>query len=152
MIITKLIRQIFPTKIFWKKNRLIFFKCFTFLKYLWFLPGQNSPLIIQGQLCTSYRVCSCPWIIVQKDSYFLVNCKWSNWGNYSACPVTCGGGTQIKIRTKLVVEDHGGVCHGLSHQERQCNTYPCPYPGILQYYTPNYCIQIKGYNSKIRVL
>ena len=58
-----------------------------------------------------------------------MNCTWSSWGNYSACPVTCGGGTQTRTRTKLVVEKNGGICSGLSYQERQCNTEPCP--GIL---------------------
>ena len=48
------------------------------------------------------------------------------WGSYSTCPVTCGGGTQIKTRTKLVVEDHGGTCSGLSHQDQLCNNDPCP--------------------------
>ena len=48
------------------------------------------------------------------------------WGSYSTCPVTCGGGTQIKTRTKLVVEDHGGTCSGLSHQDQLCNKDPCP--------------------------
>ena len=55
-----------------------------------------------------------------------VNCKWSSWKSYTRCPVTCGGGTQIRTRTKLIVEDHGGICSGLSNQERQCNTDPCP--------------------------
>ena len=55
-----------------------------------------------------------------------MNCTWSSWGKYSACPVTCGGGTKIRARTKLVVEDHGGICSGLGYQDRQCNTARCP--------------------------
>ena len=54
-----------------------------------------------------------------------MNCRWSRWGSYSACSVTCGGGKQTRKRTKLVVESHGGICHGLSYQYATCNTDPC---------------------------
>ena len=69
-----------------------------------------------------------------------VNCKWSSWQSHTTCPVTCGGGTQIRTRTKLVLEDHGGICSGLSYQERQCNTDPCPGisgPGMQGRYSQN---------------
>ena len=61
------------------------------------------------------------------QNLFSEDCEWSSWGDYSTCPVTCGTGTQIRARTKLVVEDHGGQpCSGLGYQAQQCNTAPCP--------------------------
>ena len=54
-----------------------------------------------------------------------VNCKWSSWESWRTCPVTCGGGIQIRTRTKLFSHAFS-VCLGKSHQEKQCSTNPCP--------------------------
>ena len=69
-----------------------------------------------------------------------MDCEWSSWGDYTRCTVTCGNGTQIKTRTKLGFEKHGGSCPGLSHEKQQCNTAPCPRPGT----THKCCLQCSG--------
>jgi hypothetical protein len=54
-------------------------------------------------------------------------CPWSTWGTWSECTQTCGGGKQIRIRTK---EDVSGgnypECEGFEDEERPCNEEPCP--------------------------
>ena len=71
----------------------------------------------------------CLPISLPLQNLFSVDCEWSSWGDYSTCSVTCGTGTQIRERTKLVVEDNGGQpCSGSIgyHQDQQCHTAPCP--------------------------
>ena len=55
-----------------------------------------------------------------------VNCRWSDWGSYSSCSKTCGGGTQSFSRSKVINEANGGSCPGLSTMARNCNTENCP--------------------------
>ena len=57
---------------------------------------------------------------------FSVNCKWSNWGSYSSCSKTCGGGTQSRSRSKTIIEANGGSCPGSSTMTKDCNTQNCP--------------------------
>eukprot|EP00105_Crassostrea_gigas_P023961 XP_011444035.1 PREDICTED: SCO-spondin isoform X3 [Crassostrea gigas] len=57
--------------------------------------------------------------------------NWASWGSYSACSVTCGGGTQGRNRTcSNPVPQYGGkVCSGSSSSSQSCNTHNCPIDG-----------------------
>lgn len=50
--------------------------------------------------------------------------KWSEWGTWSACSKTCGGG--VKNRTRTCLTDSIGVpCLGNYFEEISCNTQKC---------------------------
>nr|CAG2208149.1 unnamed protein product [Mytilus edulis]CAG2208150.1 Delta and Notch-like epidermal growth factor-related receptor,Delta-like protein B,Fibropellin-1,Protocadherin Fat 1,Protein jagged-1b,Protein delta homolog 2,Fibropellin-3,Coadhesin,Neurogenic locus protein delta,Protein crumbs homolog 1,Thrombospondin-2,Protein jagged-1,Protein eyes shut,Delta-like protein 3,Delta-like protein 1,Delta-like protein 4,Neurogenic locus notch homolog protein 2,Protein crumbs,Sushi, von Willebrand factor type A, len=57
-----------------------------------------------------------------------VNGVWSEWSKYSACPVTCGGGTNTRTRAcDNPAPAHGGKdCDGTSSEKGACNTLACP--------------------------
>ena len=55
-----------------------------------------------------------------------MDCEWSEW-SIGECSLSCGGGTRIDTRDKVVEEDHGGSCDPMGNQrEEPCNTEDCP--------------------------
>ncbi|XP_071136604.1 coadhesin-like [Mytilus edulis] len=71
-------------------------------------------------LDTEYTMCwsgECP-----------VNGGLSEWSKFTACPVTCGGGTNTRTRAcDNPTPAHGGNdCVGASSENRDCNTQACP--------------------------
>lgn len=61
-------------------------------------------------------------------SFSAVNGGWSNWGAWSSCTVTCGRGTQTRMRTCTNPPPAigGADCRGISSQTQSCNTNGCP--------------------------
>ena len=61
---------------------------------------------------------------------FIVNGGYSDWGPYSMCSKTCGGGVQMRKRTCTNPPPaHGGKdCSTLGPQTstRECNIQECP--------------------------
>ena len=59
---------------------------------------------------------------------FTVDGNWSEWSDWDACPVTCGGGVQNRSRTCTNPPPaFGGMpCPGESDETRSCNEDPCP--------------------------
>ena len=57
----------------------------------------------------------------------LVDGGWSSWGTWSGCSVTCGGGSQTRVRTCSNPPPSGGGenCRGSSSELRSCNTQGC---------------------------
>ena len=56
-----------------------------------------------------------------------VDCRWDNWGQWTTCSKTCGGGNRQRTRTIGQVAEHGGLaCSGLSSEEQTCQTNGCP--------------------------
>lgn len=54
-----------------------------------------------------------------------VDCKVSGWGNWSACSVSCGGGTQSRSRTVTQRKwNNGAACPNLL-ESQSCNTQGC---------------------------
>lgn len=70
---------------------------------------------------------------------FAVHGNYSDWSDFMACSVTCGGGKQYKTRTcDNPPPQHGGNnCSklGLSRISRPCNTQNCP--GMKNNYLAN---------------
>ena len=57
----------------------------------------------------------------------LVDCEWDEWGDWSTCSLTCGGGEQTRSRVILRPEAFGGVpCVGPPEETRACNEDACP--------------------------
>ena len=57
-----------------------------------------------------------------------VQCEWSTW-SVDNCSKTCGGGTRLKTRKK-VVEEIASTCNGKTIMQENCNEFGCP--GIFQ--------------------
>ncbi len=57
----------------------------------------------------------------------LLDGNWSDWGNWTACSKTCGGGTQERNRSCTnPAPAYGGLdCDGPSTGTRKCNSFPC---------------------------
>ena len=59
--------------------------------------------------------------------YFLVDCEWDMFGNWSQCDKICGGGSKFRTRDIKVATDCGGqTCEGNTQEQQSCNTQPCP--------------------------
>ena len=56
---------------------------------------------------------------------FAVDCEWGEW-QVGQCSVTCGGGTRMNTRSKLLEEQFGGVCFGDEVLTESCSTEACP--------------------------
>ena len=75
--------------------------------------------------------------------FVIVNGGWSDFGEWSECSVTCGGG--IKERTRTCTNPpraYGGLdCVGDNKEEEACNTQACKVEKgkkkVLPYYQLN---------------
>eukprot|EP00931_Biecheleriopsis_adriatica_P037977 TRINITY_DN21785_c0_g1_i2.p1 TRINITY_DN21785_c0_g1~~TRINITY_DN21785_c0_g1_i2.p1 ORF type:complete len:1661 (-),score=280.93 TRINITY_DN21785_c0_g1_i2:68-5050(-) len=72
--------------------------------------------VIETQPCAVAR---CPEV---------VDCEWSQWSEYSACSVTCGGGEMSRSRQVAHLPQHGGLkCeHNSTMEVKMCNIEVCP--------------------------
>ncbi|ESO94266.1 hypothetical protein LOTGIDRAFT_161484 [Lottia gigantea] len=53
--------------------------------------------------------------------------RWEDWGQYSSCSRTCGGGVQHRNRRCIRGRSHmNGMCVGPGVEYSSCNTQPCP--------------------------
>ena len=52
-----------------------------------------------------------------------VDCAWSPWQSWNTCSSSCGGGKQLRMRTKNSFT--GKDCQGPMSEEESCNTTPC---------------------------
>ena len=60
--------------------------------------------------------------------YFIVDGSWSDWGAWSNCDKTCGGGTSIRTKECNNPAPSGGgfVCVGPGQESEACNAQACP--------------------------
>ncbi|CAH1776211.1 unnamed protein product, partial [Owenia fusiformis] len=58
-----------------------------------------------------------------------VDGKWEEFGDWFECSVSCGNGTQVKIRECNGPYFGGANCTGHFSEEQFCNTFPCPIDG-----------------------
>jgi hypothetical protein len=55
-----------------------------------------------------------------------MDCQVSGFGNWSVCPVTCGGGAQYRNQTTISNAVNGGKACPPLNEERLCMTQDCP--------------------------
>ena len=68
-----------------------------------------------------------------------VDCTWENFGDWSDCNATCGGGTRIRYRQPSQLPMHGGKsCSGITEEIESCAENPCKGNN-----SNNYCIALK---------
>lgn len=69
-----------------------------------------------------------------------INGGWSDWGGWSACSVSCGGGTQTRYRTCTnPAPAYGGAgCSGSDSETVSCNTQACAVYGCTDPAATNY--------------
>ncbi|XP_052255034.1 SCO-spondin-like [Dreissena polymorpha] len=90
---------------------------------------QFDPRYDRGNSCpgneTSTQLCD--------NGHCPVDGVFENWSTWNACPVTCGGGIQDRVRVchfPLNVP-HGLACLGISHENQTCGNSDCPVDGVL---------------------
>ena len=58
-------------------------------------------------------------------SISAVDCVWGEW-ILGECSTTCGIGSRLNTRIKLVEEVNGGSCAGQSTETEDCKLQECP--------------------------
>ena len=62
-----------------------------------------------------------------------VDCVWGEYGEWSTCSTTCGGGTRTRTRSEGIPASNGGSpCTGPATQTGPCNRDACPGSKILK--------------------
>jgi hypothetical protein len=77
-----------------------------------FMGGKKCPALTATQTCKSTP---CP-----------VDCKLSDWGEYTRCDKACGTGKMWRRRTIVHTQYYGGAPCGALIQNAKCNEQPCP--------------------------
>ncbi|KAM6456551.1 hemicentin-1 isoform 2-T2 [Liasis olivaceus] len=87
----------------------------------------NPPPSFDGSYCDGPDV----QMQVCNDRDCPVNGKWASWSSWSACTMSCGGGTQQRTRdcSDPPPENGGHRCEGNDLQVDFCNTDLCPTHG-----------------------
>ena len=63
----------------------------------------------------------------------LGDCIWGEYGEWSTCSSTCGGGTKTRTRQEATPASNGGApCNGSATETGQCNLDVCPGRYILE--------------------
>ena len=63
----------------------------------------------------------------ENGNWIVVDCQWSDYGEWTACSQTCGEGTRMSERVVIQNATHGGKeCEGLAVKRDSCNIDPCP--------------------------
>ncbi|KAH3881664.1 hypothetical protein DPMN_005591 [Dreissena polymorpha] len=90
---------------------------------------QFDPRYDRGNSCpgndTSTQLCD--------NGHCPVDGVFENWSTWNACPVTCGGGIQDRMRVCHFPPNvpHGLACLGISHENQTCGNSDCPVDGVL---------------------
>jgi hypothetical protein len=74
--------------------------------------GKKCPELRTVQFCAKQ---GCP-----------IDCVMHEWGSWSGCTKTCGGGKQNSVRKVFKAAKFGGAACPKTHRNRKCNTRGCP--------------------------
>ena len=70
---------------------------------------------------------------VPQFDHLTVDCKWKDYGAWSKCNATCGGGFKVRYRKKILGNSEGINCVGSSKEVKQCALAPCKNKHIQRY-------------------
>ena len=90
------------------------------------------------------------YLIINSVNNDPVDGQWSEWGAWSTCSKTCGGGksTRTRMCNNPSPANGGSDCTGDSEESQDCNTETCPagntkwYFSIIEYWKLNKIIGI----------
>ena len=58
---------------------------------------------------------------------YLVGCEWGEYGEWTKCSNSCGGGKKYRIRSQIIHNSNEGPrCNDTESETVACNTDPCP--------------------------
>ena len=78
----------------------------------------------------------------------VVDCVWGEYGEWSTCSATCGGGTRTRTRPEDTPASNGGLpCTGSATVTGPCNSDACPGSKILKS-LPNQILNTDAYKSQ----
>ncbi|XP_073439014.1 hemicentin-1 [Dendrobates tinctorius] len=87
----------------------------------------NPPPSFDGSLCEGQdvqtQICS--------DRHCPVDGKWSAWGSWTSCSLSCGGGLRQRFRecSNPAPQYGGHKCEGMEYENELCNSDLCPVHG-----------------------
>ena len=56
----------------------------------------------------------------------IVDCVWGVWKPWESCSKNCGGGQQVRTRSKITQASNGGIdCLGNDRENQNCNLNSC---------------------------
>jgi len=101
----------------------------------------------------------CPCNSTESQSEHCTNglcttdCVWKQWGDWSPCSRTCGGGYASRLRSEEIPAINGGkFCDGSSKEETVCNATACPLDCALSEWSEwTNCTRTCGGGSRKRV-
>uniref|UniRef100_A0A8D2ECW6 SCO-spondin n=1 Tax=Theropithecus gelada TaxID=9565 RepID=A0A8D2ECW6_THEGE len=97
------------------------------------LQGTRPRALGDSWLHGECQQCSCtPEGVICEDTECAVPEAWTLWSSWSDCPVSCGGGNQVRTRACRAAAPHHGSppCLGPDTQTQPCGQQPCP--GLLE--------------------
>ncbi|XP_025110684.1 A disintegrin and metalloproteinase with thrombospondin motifs adt-1-like isoform X2 [Pomacea canaliculata] len=76
---------------------------------------------------------------------------WMDWGAWSSCSLSCGGGRRTRARVCYGSGHAGTVCLGNATESVDCNTNPCPVDGVWNVWGAwGVCTQTCGNGTRMR--
>ena len=80
----------------------------------------------------------------------LVDCIWGEYGEWSTCSATCGGGTKTRTRPDATPASNGGApCTGSATETGQCNLDACPGRNIFKDMPTRVQLVMLIYNNRV---
>lgn len=81
-----------------------------------------------------------------------IDCRWSEWTEWSCCDETCGGGEKLSTRSVVTKAEWGGLpCNGSAERKDVCNSMACPQDCVWASWTSwSLCTEICGGGEKRR--
>jgi hypothetical protein len=93
--------------------------------------ASQSRTVLEQPFNLQYGALACPNLIntVACNTFPCpIDCQVSDWGPFSACSASCGGGVQTRVRTILAQPQFGGAQCPTLRDAASCNTLPCSVP------------------------